>query len=174
MEASGQLYSPTALPSEKNRGTKWIGGWVSPRAGLGGFEEEKITCLPAGMRTLGCRVRRVLFDVAGYQRLGLWNWFQKENTLLYGLYRLSPSGRYIYIRRTETAEAKALDSCTGPMVIYYDPTATDDIYCRCSSTVTALLRWRQNWGSWTGWARSFVLSVCIAYCYLETISIRET
>jgi hypothetical protein len=32
-------------------------------------------------------MRMVLFDIAGYQRLGLWDWFQKENHLLCGLYR---------------------------------------------------------------------------------------
>jgi hypothetical protein len=64
MEMNGQLYSPTALTSEKNLGSNSIGGWVSHRAGLGAFEEKKITPLPTGMRM-------VLFDIAGYQRLGL-------------------------------------------------------------------------------------------------------
>jgi len=69
-----------------------------------------------------------------------------------------------------------MDSCTGPMVILYDPTARDDIYCRCSSTVTALCDDDKTEALEPGGLvpLSGLISVCIAYCYLETISIRET
>jgi hypothetical protein len=35
MEVSGQLHAPAALPPGKDPpGTRWIGGWVGPRAVL--------------------------------------------------------------------------------------------------------------------------------------------
>jgi len=34
VEVSGHLHSPAALPPEKCPETRWIGGWVAPRAGL--------------------------------------------------------------------------------------------------------------------------------------------
>jgi hypothetical protein len=36
MEVNGQLYALAASPpGERVPGTRWIGGWVGPRAGLG-------------------------------------------------------------------------------------------------------------------------------------------
>jgi len=36
MGVGGQRHAPAALPPGKRRGTHFIGGWVGPRAGLGG------------------------------------------------------------------------------------------------------------------------------------------
>jgi hypothetical protein len=43
MEVSGQLHAPAALPPGKGPpGTRWMGGWVGPRAGLDAVENRKI------------------------------------------------------------------------------------------------------------------------------------
>jgi hypothetical protein len=42
MDVSSQLHAPAALPSGKNPGTHWIGGWVGPRAGLDAVVKRKI------------------------------------------------------------------------------------------------------------------------------------
>jgi hypothetical protein len=42
MEVNGQLHATAALPPRKSPGTHWIGGWVSPRAGLDTVEKRKI------------------------------------------------------------------------------------------------------------------------------------
>jgi len=34
MEVGGQLHAPAALPPDKSPGTRPIGDWVGPRAGL--------------------------------------------------------------------------------------------------------------------------------------------
>jgi hypothetical protein len=41
MRVSGQLHVPAALPPGKRPGTHCIGGWVGPRAGLGGCEKYR-------------------------------------------------------------------------------------------------------------------------------------
>jgi hypothetical protein len=47
MEMNGQLHVPAALsPGEIAAGTHWLGGWVSPRAGLDAVEKGKILTLP--------------------------------------------------------------------------------------------------------------------------------
>jgi hypothetical protein len=33
MEVSSRIHVPAALIQRNNSGTRWIGGWVSPRAG---------------------------------------------------------------------------------------------------------------------------------------------
>jgi hypothetical protein len=44
---SGQLHAPSALPPGKEPPrTHWLGGWVSPRAGLHDVEWRKILTLP--------------------------------------------------------------------------------------------------------------------------------
>jgi len=41
MEVSGQLHAPATLPSGKEPGTHWMGGWVGPRAsGHSGVEKN--------------------------------------------------------------------------------------------------------------------------------------
>jgi hypothetical protein len=48
MEVSGQLHAPVALPPrERVPGANWIGGWVSPRAGLDVVEDREILPLSA-------------------------------------------------------------------------------------------------------------------------------
>jgi len=47
MEVIGQLHDPAALPQEKDPGTYWIGGWVSPRAGLDAVVKKQFPA-PAG------------------------------------------------------------------------------------------------------------------------------
>jgi hypothetical protein len=43
MEVSGQLHYPAALsPRERAPGTRWIGGWVCPRAVLDAVVKRKI------------------------------------------------------------------------------------------------------------------------------------
>jgi len=44
MEVSGQRHAPAALPPGNNGGTRCVGGWVGPRAGLGGYGEQKVSC----------------------------------------------------------------------------------------------------------------------------------
>jgi hypothetical protein len=41
MEVSGQLRAPSALSRGKNFGTRWIGGWVGPRASVDVSEKRK-------------------------------------------------------------------------------------------------------------------------------------
>ena len=45
MQVSGQLHAPAALSTRQNAGTDWIGGRLGPRASLGGFRVEKMSCL---------------------------------------------------------------------------------------------------------------------------------
>ena len=45
---SGQSHSPAALPPRKRTGTHCIGGWVGPRAGLGGYVKSRP---PTGIRS---------------------------------------------------------------------------------------------------------------------------
>jgi hypothetical protein len=45
MEVNGQLHAPAALSRERTPGTDWIGGWVSPTAGLDAVEYRNISCL---------------------------------------------------------------------------------------------------------------------------------
>jgi hypothetical protein len=42
MEVSGQLHAPAALPPGENPSTRWIGGWVGPRAVLDTVVKRKI------------------------------------------------------------------------------------------------------------------------------------
>jgi len=43
MEVSGQLHATAALlPGKDPAGTRWIGGWVDPRAGLDTVAKRKI------------------------------------------------------------------------------------------------------------------------------------
>jgi hypothetical protein len=42
MEMNGHVYTPAALPPEKNPGTYWIGGWVGPRASVEHLEKNNI------------------------------------------------------------------------------------------------------------------------------------
>jgi hypothetical protein len=47
MGVGGQLHAPAALPPGKRPGTRFIGGWVGPRAGLdgsGNVEKQKASC----------------------------------------------------------------------------------------------------------------------------------
>jgi len=44
MKVSAKLYAPAALPAVKNTGNHWLGGWVSPAAGLGSTGAHKIFC----------------------------------------------------------------------------------------------------------------------------------
>ena len=44
MEETGQFQAPSALYQGKNIETHYVGGWVGPRADLGGFGEEEIAC----------------------------------------------------------------------------------------------------------------------------------
>ena len=41
MRVGGQLHAPAALPPGKRPGTHCIGGWVGPRAGLGGCGKSR-------------------------------------------------------------------------------------------------------------------------------------
>jgi hypothetical protein len=44
---SGQIHAPAALPTRvRAPGTRWIGGWVDPRAGLNDMEKRKFLILP--------------------------------------------------------------------------------------------------------------------------------
>jgi hypothetical protein len=43
---SGQLHTPYAiLPGVRAPGTRWIAGWVGPRAGPDAVKKRKIPCL---------------------------------------------------------------------------------------------------------------------------------
>jgi hypothetical protein len=42
MEVSGQLHASAALPSGKDPGIHWIGGWMGPRAVLDEVVKRKI------------------------------------------------------------------------------------------------------------------------------------
>ena len=39
MEVNSKIHLPAALNPENNPGTRWIGGWVDPRADLDFFEK---------------------------------------------------------------------------------------------------------------------------------------
>jgi hypothetical protein len=42
MEVNGQIYAPALLPLGKEPPpTRWVGGWVGPRAGLEAVAERK-------------------------------------------------------------------------------------------------------------------------------------
>jgi hypothetical protein len=41
MAVGGQRHAPVGLPPGKRRGTDYIGGWVSLRAGLDGFGKSR-------------------------------------------------------------------------------------------------------------------------------------
>jgi hypothetical protein len=43
MEMSSQIHAPIALPSRKNPGTHWIGGWVDTRDGLDVLDNRQIS-----------------------------------------------------------------------------------------------------------------------------------
>jgi len=47
MWVGGQRHAPAAFPPGKRPGTHCIGGWVGPRAGLGGFGKSR----PTGIRS---------------------------------------------------------------------------------------------------------------------------
>jgi hypothetical protein len=50
MGASGQRHASAALyPRGKDPGTRWIGGWVGPTAGLDAGARRKILCLCRGL-----------------------------------------------------------------------------------------------------------------------------
>ena len=42
MRVGGQRRAPAALPPGKSPGTHCTGGWVGPRAGLGGCEKSRL------------------------------------------------------------------------------------------------------------------------------------
>jgi hypothetical protein len=45
MEMSSQLHAPAGLPlGETAAGTRYVGGWVGPRAGLEIMDERKNSC----------------------------------------------------------------------------------------------------------------------------------
>jgi len=44
MGVSGQRHTPVTLPPRKGLGAPCSGGWLGPRAGLGGCGEDKISC----------------------------------------------------------------------------------------------------------------------------------
>jgi hypothetical protein len=48
MEVGGQRNDPAALLPTKSPGTYCRGGWVGPKAGLDGCEEDKIFPPPGG------------------------------------------------------------------------------------------------------------------------------
>jgi len=53
MEVSGHFHDPVTLPPGKeSQGTRWIGGWVGPRAGLDAVAKGINPFIaPAGNRT---------------------------------------------------------------------------------------------------------------------------
>lgn len=53
---SGQLHTPTALPSSKNTGSCWKGSWLDVR---GTFGEEKISC-PTEIRNTSLPARGIV------------------------------------------------------------------------------------------------------------------
>jgi hypothetical protein len=57
MGVSRQRHAPAALyPGERTPGTRWIGGWVGPRAGLDAETRVKILC-PCWGSNPDCPVR---------------------------------------------------------------------------------------------------------------------
>ena len=56
MELSGRLHAPATLPQGTNLGTRWMGGWIGPRDGMGVLEKRKSPA-PAGIRTPDCPAR---------------------------------------------------------------------------------------------------------------------
>jgi hypothetical protein len=57
---SGKLHDPAASspPGERASGTKWIGGWVEPRAGLDDLKKRKFLTLPGLELRSICRPAR--------------------------------------------------------------------------------------------------------------------
>jgi hypothetical protein len=61
MKASGQLHAPAVFTSgEDASGTHWIGGLVSPRAGLNALEKGKNVPLP-GIEPIICIISQLWF-----------------------------------------------------------------------------------------------------------------
>jgi hypothetical protein len=60
MEVGGQRHDPGVLPPAKKHGTHCTGGWVNPRAGLGGCGKSRPTRIgspdrPARSELLCCK-----------------------------------------------------------------------------------------------------------------------
>jgi hypothetical protein len=49
MEVKGQHHAPTAMSSDKNPSTYWIGDWVDPRADLDVLEKIETLLPPPGL-----------------------------------------------------------------------------------------------------------------------------
>lgn len=88
---SGHVYLQAPLPSWRNAGTHWVGGWVVPRADLDGFGEDKNLLPVAGFEpmTVGLHCQ-ISFERTYTSR----HWLASRSTS--GLYRVWPLERGIW------------------------------------------------------------------------------
>jgi hypothetical protein len=99
-------------PSRFTPGTRWIGGWVGPRDGLGDLEKRKFLTQPGPeLRPLGRPVRsQSLYRLSYPDFLGRYReeaiFLPLPGTLVYSLYPLSYTGSQDMVKNYKQRERK--------------------------------------------------------------------